>query len=88
MEENKLLKKPFKQTFRITDRKQNIIEIPFIIENITAVVFLDSEINVKDEYTRKHESALTFFQRKNKQPPFFSNFYPIYNKERKHPKPL
>ena len=24
----------------------------------------------------------------NKQPPFFSKVYPIYNKERKHPKPL
>ena len=29
-----------------------------------------------------------FFQRINKQPPFFSKFYPIYNQERKHPKPL
>ena len=33
-------------------------------------------------------TALTFFQRKNKQPPFFSKFYPIYNQERKHLKPL
>ena len=33
-------------------------------------------------------TALTFFQRMNKQPPFFSKFYPIYNKERKHLKPL
>ena len=24
----------------------------------------------------------------NKQPPLISKFYPIYNKERKHPKPL
>ena len=29
-------------------------------------------------------TALTFFQRMNKQQPFFSKFYPIYNKERKH----
>ena len=32
-------------------------------------------------------TALTFFQRINKQPPFFS-IYPIYNQERKHLKPL
>ena len=33
-------------------------------------------------------TALTFFQRMNKQPPVFSKFYPIYNKEKKHLKPL
>ena len=27
-------------------------------------------------------------QRLNKQPPFFSKFYPIYNQKRKHLKPL
>ena len=35
-----------------------------------------------------HNTALTFFQRMNKQPPIFSKFYPNYNKERKHLKPL
>ena len=33
-------------------------------------------------------TALTFLQRINKQPPFFSKFYPIYNQERKYLKPL
>ena len=33
-------------------------------------------------------TALTCFQRINKQLPFFSKFYPIYNQERKHLKPL
>ena len=33
-------------------------------------------------------TALTFFQRLNKKPPFFSKFYPNYNQERKHLKPL
>ena len=33
-------------------------------------------------------TALTFFQRLNKQPPFFSKFYPIYNQKRKYLKPL
>ena len=35
-----------------------------------------------------NNTALTFFQRLNKQPPFFSKFYPIDNQERKHLKPL
>ena len=35
-----------------------------------------------------HNTTLTFFQRMNKQPTFFSKFYPIYNRGRKHPKPL
>ena len=33
-------------------------------------------------------TALTFFQRLNKQPSFFSKFYPLYNQEQKHLKPL
>ena len=33
-------------------------------------------------------TALTFFQRINKQPSFFSKFYHIYNQERKYLKPL
>ena len=33
-------------------------------------------------------TALTFFQRLNKQTPFFSKFYPMYNQEWKHLKPL
>ena len=33
-------------------------------------------------------TALTFFQRLNKQPTFFSKFYPSYNQKRKHLTPL
>ena len=87
-EQNKLLNKPFKQIFHITDIKHNITGIPFITKYIPAINILDGKINVKDKYTRMQNTALTFFQRMNKQPPFFSNFYPIYNKERKHLKPL
>ena len=43
---------------------------------------------MKDKYTKTKNTALTFFQRLNKQPPFFSKFYPIYNQQRKHLKPL
>ena len=88
MEQNKLLNKPFKQTFHITDIKQNIIGNPFITKYIPTINILDSKINMKDKYTRKHNTALACFQRMNKQSLFFSKFYPIYNKERKHLKPL
>ena len=88
MEQNKLLKKPFKQIFHITDIKHNIVGTPFITKYIPTNHILDSKINIKDKYTKLQNTALTFFQRMNKQPPFFSKFCPIYYKERKHLKPL
>ena len=88
MEQNKLLNKPFKQIFHITDIKHNMIGNPFITKYIPTIKILDSKINIKDKYTRMQNTALTFFQRKNKQPLFLSKFYHIYNKERKHLKPL
>ena len=88
MEQNKILNKPFKQTFHITDIKHNIIGIPFITKYIPTINILNSKIHIKDKYTKKKNTALTFFQRLNKQPPFFSKFYPIYNQERRHLKPL
>ena len=88
MEQNKILNKPFKQTFHITDIKQNLIGLPFITKYIPTINILNSKLHIKDEYTKMKNTALTFFQRLNKQPPFFSEFYPIYNQERKHLKPL
>ena len=88
MEQNKILNKPFKQTFHITDIKQIIIGIPFITKYIPTINILNSKIHIKDKDTKTENTALTFFQRLNKQPPFFSKFYPIYNQERKHLKPL
>ena len=79
MEQNKRFNKPFKQTFQITDMKHNIIGITFITKNIPTINILDSKKYIKDKYTRMHNTALTFLQRMNKQPPFFSKFYPIYN---------
>ena len=81
MEQNKLLNKPFKQTFHITDIKHNIIGIPFITKYIPIINILDRKINIKDKHTRMHNTALAFFQRMNKQPPFFSKLYPIIIKE-------
>ena len=88
MEQNKILNKPFKQIFHITDIKHNIIGIPFISKYIPTINILNSKTLIKDKYTKTKNTALTFFQRLNKQPPFFSHFYPIYNQQRKHLKPL
>ena len=88
MEQNKILNKPFKQTFLITDIKHNIIGIPFITKYIPTINILNSKIHIKDKYTKTKNTALTFFQRLNKQPHCFSKFYSIYNQERKHLKPL
>ena len=88
IEQNKILTKPFKQIFHITDIKHNIIGIPFISKYIPTINILNSKILIKDKYTKTKDTSLTFFQRLNKQPPFFSKFYPIYNQQRKHLKPL
>ena len=72
LDENKLIRKSIKQTFRITDIKQNIIGIPFFTKYIPTISNLNSIIHIKDKYTRMKNTALTFFQRINKQPPFFS----------------
>ena len=88
MEQNKILNKPFRQTFHITDIKHNIIGIPFITKYIPTINILNSKLHIKDKYRKMKNTALTFFQRLNKQPPFFSKFYPIYNQERRHLKPL
>ena len=88
MEQNKILNKPFKQTFHITDIKNNIIVIPFITKYIPTINILNGKLQIKDEYTRTKNTSLTFFQRLNNQPPFFSKFYPIYSQDRKHLKPL
>ena len=90
MEQDKLLNKPFEQTFRTTDLKQNIIGIPFITKFIPAINILISKIHIKNKYTRMQNTYTRkqFFRRLNKQPPFFSKFYPIYQQEQKYLKPL
>ena len=88
MEQNKILNKPFKQIFHITDIKHNIIGIPLISKYRPTINILNSKIHIKDKYTKTKNTALTFFQRLNKQPQFFSKFYPIYNQKRKHLKQL
>ena len=60
MEQNKLISKPFKQTFHITDIKHNIIGIPFITKNIPTTNILNSENHTKDKNTRMKNTSLTF----------------------------
>ena len=52
MEQNKILNKPFKQIFHITDIKHNIIGIPFISKYIPTINILNSKILIKDKYTK------------------------------------
>ena len=52
MEQNKLMSKPFKQIFHITDIKHNIIGTPFITKYIPTINFLNSKVHIKDKYTR------------------------------------
>ena len=46
MEQNKLLNKPIKPTFHVTDIKHNIIGIPFITKYIPTISILDSKNNI------------------------------------------
>ena len=64
------------------------MEYHLFLKYIPKIINLNSKLYIKDKHTRMKNTALTFFQRLNKQPPFFSNFYPIYNQERKHLKLL
>ena len=50
---------------------------PFISKYIPTINILNSKIHIKDKYTKTKNTALTFFQRLNKQPPFFQNFIPF-----------
>ena len=49
MQQNKILSKPFKQIFHITDIKHNIIGIPFISKYIPTINILNSKIHIKDK---------------------------------------
>ena len=62
MEQNKLMSKPFKKTFHITDINYNIIGMPFITKYIQTNNILNSRIHIKDKYTRMKNTALTIFQ--------------------------
>ena len=88
MEQNKILNKPFKQTFHLTDIKHNIIGIPFITKYIPTKNILNRKLHIKDKYTRIKNTSLTFFQRLNKQPPFFCKFCLIYNHRQKYLKQI
>ena len=61
MEQNKLMSKPFKQTFHITNIKHNIIGKPYVTKYIPTINILNSKIYIKDKYTRMKNTSLTFF---------------------------
>ena len=82
IEQNKLLYKPFRQTFHITDVKHNIVGIPFINKKKPTNKILNSKLQIKDKYTSMNNTSLTFVQRLIEKTPFASKFYPIHNQER------
>ena len=49
MEQNKLMSKPFKQIFHITDIKNNIIGISFITKIILTINILNNKSHKKDK---------------------------------------
>ena len=63
MEQNKILNKPFKQIFHITDIKHNIIGIPFISKYIPTINILNSKILIKDKYTKTKKYSSNFFSK-------------------------
>ena len=88
MEQNIFFSKIFKQTFHINDIQHNIVVKPFITKPIPTIHILNCNLRKKDKYTRINNTALTVFQKLNKQRPFFSNFQSVCNQERKYLKPL
>ena len=63
MEQNKILNKPFKPTFHITDIKHNINGIPLITKYNPTINNLNSKLHIKDKYTGMKNTSLTLFQR-------------------------
>ena len=88
MEQNKISKKPFKQIFHITDIKHNIIGIPFISKYIPTINILNTKIHIKNKYTKTRKHSLNILPKIKQTTAIFSKFYPIYNQQRKHLKPL
>ena len=74
MEQVKLLNRPFKQIFHIKDMNYNFFEN--ITKQIPTIIVLNSKLHVKDKYTRKNITSLTFFQRIFKQLALFVKILP------------
>ena len=87
-EQVKLLNAPFKQTFHITGKNYNFVEIPFITKQIPTIIVLNSKLHVKYKYTRNNNTSLTSFKEYINSPHFLSKIYPIHDQQRKHLKPL
>ena len=62
--------------------------MPIIMKFIPTKNKLNSKTQIKEKYTRSNNTSLTFFQRLNKQHPFFSKLYLMYNQQQKQFEPL
>ena len=77
MEQNKILNKPFKQIFHITDIKHNIIRITFISKYIPTINILNIKIHIKDIHKNKKYSPNILSKIKQTTTIFFQNFIPF-----------
>ena len=84
MGQNKLLSKPFKQMFHITEIKNKFVGILFITEYVTTINILSNKLHMKVKYTRIIIKYQQKFQRFNKEHSIFSKFYLIYKLERNY----
>ena len=66
MRQNKLLSKPYKQMFHITEIKNKIVGIPFITKYVPIINILSSKLHIKVKYTRINNISQKNFQRPNK----------------------
>ena len=66
--------------------KNNNVRILFINKCIPNIIILSKKLHIKDEYTKLRNISLTFFQRLNKQCPFFFKIY-LQITHKKHLKP-
>ena len=61
MEQINLSLRPFKQMFHIIDIKHSIIGIPLNTKYISTINIFNSNLQIKDTYTKINSTILTFF---------------------------
>ena len=66
MGQNKLLSKPFKQMFHITEIKNKFVGILFITEYVPTINILSNKLHMKVKYTRIIKEYQNIFQSLNK----------------------
>ena len=76
MEQSKILNKPFKQTFHITDIRHKIIGLPFITNYIPTINILNGKIHIKDKYTKTKKHSLNILPKIKQKTTIFLKIFP------------